>query len=63
MSGSGPFGLPYIFNNLTSIDENPSGRAVLDRSNSGIVGSNPALGMDVCPLFSVLCRRVKAKAL
>jgi hypothetical protein len=24
-------------------------------SNSGIVGSNPTQGMDVCPCFSVLC--------
>jgi hypothetical protein len=25
------------------------------RSNTGIVGSNPARGMDVCSHFSVLC--------
>jgi hypothetical protein len=30
-------------------------RTVFDRSNIGIAGSNPALGMDVCPRFSVLC--------
>jgi hypothetical protein len=30
-------------------------RTVFDRSNSGIVCSNPAPGMDVCPRFSVLC--------
>jgi len=30
-------------------------RTVCDRSNTGIVGSNPAQGMDVCPRFSVLC--------
>jgi hypothetical protein len=27
-------------------------RAVFGRSNTGIVGSNPPRGMDVCPLFS-----------
>jgi hypothetical protein len=27
----------------------------LDRSDTGIVGSNPAQGMDVCPRLSVLC--------
>jgi hypothetical protein len=26
-------------------------RTVFDRSNTGIVGSNPARGMDVCPRF------------
>jgi len=30
-------------------------RAVFNRSNTGIVGSNPARGMDVCAGFSVLC--------
>jgi hypothetical protein len=30
-------------------------RTVSDRSNIGIMGSNPARGMDVCPCFSVLC--------
>jgi hypothetical protein len=30
-------------------------RMVLDRSNTAIVGSNSARGMDVCPRFSVLC--------
>jgi hypothetical protein len=30
-------------------------RTVFDRSNTEIVGSNPAQGMDVCPRFSVLC--------
>jgi hypothetical protein len=30
-------------------------RTVFGRSNTGIVGSNPAWGMDVCPPFSVLC--------
>jgi hypothetical protein len=27
---------------------------VLDRSNTRIVGSNPARGLDVCPHFSML---------
>jgi hypothetical protein len=30
-------------------------RNVFVRSNTGIVGSNPARGTDVCPRFSVLC--------
>jgi hypothetical protein len=30
-------------------------RVVFDRSNTRIVGSNPARGMAVCPRFSVLC--------
>jgi hypothetical protein len=38
----------------------PSGREVRGKyyfglSNSGIMGSNPTRGMDVCPRFSVLC--------
>jgi hypothetical protein len=30
-------------------------RTVFDHYNTGIGGSNPARGMDVCPHFSVLC--------
>jgi hypothetical protein len=30
-------------------------RTVFDRLNTGIVGSNPARGMEICPRFSVLC--------
>jgi hypothetical protein len=30
-------------------------RTIFDRSKTGIVGSNPAQGMDVCLRFSVLC--------
>jgi hypothetical protein len=30
-------------------------RTIFGRSNTGIVGSNSARGMDVCPRFSVLC--------
>jgi hypothetical protein len=30
-------------------------RNVFGRSKTGIVGSNPTRGMDVCPRFSVLC--------
>jgi hypothetical protein len=33
----------------------PKARTVFDRSNTGIVGSNPDRGIDVCPRFSVLC--------
>jgi len=39
----------------------PSGRELsetptdFDRSNTGLVGSNPARGMDLCLRFSVLC--------
>jgi hypothetical protein len=36
---------------------------VFDRSNTGIAGSNPAPGMDVCPRFSVLCCPVYVVAL
>jgi hypothetical protein len=32
-----------------------SGRAVWGVGLAGIVGSNPAQGMDVCPRLSVLC--------
>jgi hypothetical protein len=44
-----------------------SGRAVwgvgLGRLIAGIVGSNPAQGMDVCPRLSVLCCPVWVEAL
>jgi hypothetical protein len=33
-------------------------RTVFNRSNTGIVDSNPARGMDVCPRSSVLCSPV-----
>jgi hypothetical protein len=35
----------------------------LDRLVAGIVCSNPAQGMDVCPRLSVLCCPVQAEAL
>jgi hypothetical protein len=35
--------------------ERSEARTVFGRSNTGIVGSNPTRGMDVCPRFSVLC--------
>jgi hypothetical protein len=38
-------------------------RTVFDRSNTGIGGSNPAQGMDVCLRFSVLCCPVWVEAL
>jgi hypothetical protein len=33
-------------------------RTVLNRSNTGIVVSNPDRGMVVCPRFSILCSPV-----
>jgi hypothetical protein len=36
---------------------------VLDHSNAGIVGSNPAQGMDICLRLSVLCCPVKIEVL
>jgi hypothetical protein len=38
-------------------------RTVFDRSNTGIVGLNPARGMDVCSRFYVLCCPVYVEAL
>jgi hypothetical protein len=44
-----------------------NGRAVwgvgLDRSDTGIAGSDPAQGMDACPHRSVLCCPVLVEAL
>jgi hypothetical protein len=37
------------------VAERSEERTVFGRSNTGIVGSNPTRGMDVCPRFSVLC--------
>jgi hypothetical protein len=46
-----------IYNYMYSADHN--GRTVFARSNTGIVGSNPTRGMDVCVrlicLYVVLC--------
>jgi hypothetical protein len=36
-------------------------RTVFGRWNTGLVGSNPTRGMDVCPRFSVLCYPVCRK--
>jgi len=33
----------------------PKARTVFNHSNAGIVNSNPARGMDMCPRLSVLC--------
>jgi hypothetical protein len=48
-----------LLQNLRSFGAGHSGRAVwgvgLGRLVAGIVGSNPAQGMDVCPLSYVLC--------
>jgi len=38
-------------------------RTVFNRSNSGIVVSNPARAMDVCPCLRVLCCSVWVEAL
>jgi hypothetical protein len=35
--------------------ERSEARTVFGRSNTGIVGSNPTRGMDVCPRFSASC--------
>jgi len=45
---------------VTVTRSGPSGRRsemrmVLDRSNTGIVGSDPARNMDACPRYSVFC--------
>jgi hypothetical protein len=39
------------------------GPTVFDRSNTGVVGSNPTRGTDVCPRFSLLCCPVQVEAL
>jgi hypothetical protein len=38
-------------------------RTVFNHSNTGILDSNPARGMDLCPRFSVLCCPVYVVAL
>jgi hypothetical protein len=38
-------------------------RTAFNRSNTGIMGSNPARSMDVCPRFSVLCSPMYVVAL
>jgi hypothetical protein len=45
------------------ITELSKARTAFDRSNTGIVGSNPIRGMGVCPRFSVLCCPVYVVAL
>jgi len=48
--------IAFIFHNQTVPTASQSkARTVFDRLNTGIVGSNPARGMDVCPRLSVLC--------
>jgi hypothetical protein len=46
---------PRILNLLVPMAARSEARTVFCRSNTGIVGSNPTQGMDVCPRFSVLC--------
>jgi hypothetical protein len=38
-----------------SMAERSEARTDFGRSNTGIAGSNPNLGMDACPRFSVFC--------
>jgi hypothetical protein len=38
-------------------------RIIFNRTNTGIVGSNLARGIDVCPRFSALCCLVQVVAL
>jgi hypothetical protein len=46
----------FFFKNVTYLSgRDLQGLYGLDRSNTGIVGSNPARGMDVYPRFSALC--------
>jgi len=44
-----------IFDEPVSIAARSKASTVFGRSNIGIVDSNPARGMDMCPRFSVLC--------
>jgi hypothetical protein len=38
-------------------------RTAFDRSNTGIVGSNPTRDVDLCPCFSVFCSPVQVEVL
>jgi hypothetical protein len=56
------------YNDKTFIPPGPRGRVVesayvLDRSNTGVVGSNPVRSMGPCPRFSLFCCPVQAEAL
>jgi hypothetical protein len=57
----------FLINNGKIFFAGHSGRAVwgvgLGRLVAGVVGSNPAQGMDVCPRLSVLCCPVYTEAL
>jgi hypothetical protein len=44
----------YYYNKPVPVAAQSKARTVFDRSNTGIMGSNPARGMDVCPRFCVL---------
>jgi hypothetical protein len=55
-----PLIIGYILKGVAARSE---ARTVFDRSNTGITGSNPARGMDVCTHFSVLCCAVYVEAL
>jgi len=42
------------FSHYNELAAGPNVRAVFNRSNTGIMGSNPARDMDVLPRFSLL---------
>jgi hypothetical protein len=44
-----------ILNRPVPMAESSETRTAFGRSNTGIIGSNPAWGMDVCPRFFFLC--------
>jgi hypothetical protein len=44
-----------ISDQLAPMAARSEAHTVFDRSNTWIMGSNPARGMDKCPLLSVLC--------
>jgi hypothetical protein len=46
-----------------NLAEQSKAGTVYDSLNIGIAGSNPALGMDVCPCVFVLCCPVSVEAL
>jgi hypothetical protein len=45
------------------MSERSEARTDFSSSNTGVVGSNPTRGMDVCPRFSVLCCPVRVEVL
>jgi hypothetical protein len=55
--------LVFIHERIYVLVRRSKALTVFRRSNSGLVGSNPARDMDVCPRFSVLCCPVQVVAL